>query len=173
MKAPSANKRPATDNASIQENSMSTTSGIDYSTALPGLLVEQTSDAIIFADKEGIVRFWNHGAERIFGHAAADVIGGPLDIIIPEKLLAAHNTGFNHAMSTGQMKYVNKVLTTRSVRKDGGTIYVDMSFDMIRDKDGNILGALAIARDSTERYTAERAQRVRISELEKAVADKT
>jgi len=64
------------------------------------------------------------------------------------------------------------VLTTRSVRKDGTTIYVDMSFDMIRDAGGTILGALAIARDSTERYTAERAQRVRIAELEKAVADK-
>jgi PAS domain S-box-containing protein len=151
---------------------MSATPGIDYGNVLPSLLVEQTSDAIIFADKEGIVRFWNHGAERIFGHAAADVIGGLLDIIIPEKLLAAHNTGFHNAMSTGKMKYVNKVLTTRSMRKDGSTIYVDMSFDMIRDKDGNILGALAIARDSTERYTAERAQRVRIAELEKAVADK-
>jgi PAS domain S-box-containing protein len=147
-------------------------SGTDLNTVLPTLLVEQTSDAVIFADKEGVVRLWNHGAERIFGHAAADVIGGSLDIIIPEKLLAAHNAGFNHAMSSGTMKYVNKVLTTRSMRKDGSTIYVDMSFDMIRDKDGNILGALAIARDSTERFTAERAQRVRIAELEKAVADK-
>ncbi|HWT72350.1 MAG TPA: PAS domain S-box protein [Oxalicibacterium sp.] len=151
---------------------MSATPGTDYSAVLPSLLVEQTSDAIIFADKGGTVRLWNHGAERIFGHAAADVIGGPLDIIIPEKLLAAHNTGFNNAMSTGTMKYVNKVLTTRSMRKDGTTIYVDMSFDMIRDAGGNILGALAIARDSTERYTAERATRVRIAELEKAVADK-
>jgi len=151
---------------------MSATPGTDITAILPSLLVDQTSDAVIFADKGGVVRLWNHGAERIFGHAAADVIGGPLDIIIPEKLLAAHNAGFNNAMSTGQMKYVNKVLTTRSMRKDGSTIYVDMSFDMIRDKDGNILGALAIARDSTERYTAERAQRVRIAELEKAVADK-
>ncbi|HTH44335.1 MAG TPA: PAS domain S-box protein [Oxalicibacterium sp.] len=151
---------------------MSATPGTDYSAVLPSLLVEQTSDAIIFADKGGTIRLWNHGAERIFGHAAADVIGGSLDIIIPEKLLAAHNTGFGNAMSSGTMKYVNKVLTTRSMRKDGATIYVDMSFDMIRDAAGNILGALAIARDSTERYTAERAQRVRISELEKAAADK-
>jgi PAS domain S-box-containing protein len=151
---------------------MSATPGTDTTAVLPSLLVDQTSDAVIFADKEGVVRLWNHGAERIFGHAAADVIGGSLDIIIPEKLLPAHNTGFHNAMSSGKMKYVNKVLTTRSMRKDGTTIYVDMSFDMIRDKDGNILGALAIARDSTERYTAERAQRVRIAELEKAIADK-
>jgi PAS domain S-box-containing protein len=150
---------------------MSATPGTDTA-VLPSLLVDQTSDAIIFADKEGVIRLWNHGAERIFGHNAADVIGGPLDIIIPEKLLPAHNTGFSNAMSSGKMKYVNKVLTTRSMRKDGTTIYVDMSFDMIRDKDGNILGALAIARDSTERYTAERAQRVRITELEKTLADK-
>jgi len=152
---------------------MSATPGTDFQSVLPSLLIEQTSDAVIFADTQGIVRLWNHGAERIFGHQAADVIGGTLDLIIPEKLKPAHNAGFSHAMSTGQMKYVNKVLTTRSMRKDGSTLYVDMSFDMIRDKDGKVLGALAVARDSTERYTAERAQRVRIAELEKALAEKT
>jgi PAS domain S-box-containing protein len=151
---------------------MPTTPGTDLDTVLPSLLVAQTSDAMIFADTKGTIKFWNHGAERIFGHAANDVVGGPLDIIIPEKLLGAHHNGFDHAMSSGEMKYVNKVLTTRSIRKDGTTIYVDMSFDMIRDAAGNILGALAIARDCTERFNAERAQRVKVSELEKAVADK-
>ena len=152
---------------------MPTTPGTDLDKVLPSLLVAQTSDAVIFADTQGVIHLWNGGAERVFGHASADVVGGPLDIIIPEKLLQAHNNGFSHAMSTGVMKYVNKVLTTRSMRKDGITIYVDMSFDMIKDDAGNILGALAIARDCTERFNAERAQRVKISELEKAVAEKS
>lgn len=139
--------------------------------ALTKAIVEQAPEAIIFVDKEGVIRLWNAGAERIFGHLAADVMGGTLDVIIPEKLLAAHTAGFNHAMSTGQMKYVNKVLTTRSMHKNGNTIYVDMSFGFVRDPDDNILGALAVARDCTERFTAERAQRVRIAELEKAAGN--
>ncbi|HEY6774104.1 MAG TPA: PAS domain S-box protein [Oxalicibacterium sp.] len=153
---------------------MSTTNdnGLDMAMLYKGL-VEQSHDAIIFADRNGLVRVWNSGAERIFGHKAADVIGGTLDLIIPERMLQAHNNGFNHAVSTGDMKYENKVLTTRSMHKDGTRIYVDMSFGLIRDEAGNVLGAQAIARDVTERYANETAQRVKIAELEKALAEKS
>ncbi len=141
--------------------------------ALSKAIVDQAPDAIIFADTGGLIRVWNSGAERIFGHMAADVIGGPLDIIIPERMLAAHNKGFDHAVSTGEMKYVNKVLTTRSMHKDGSQIYIDMSFGMVRDEAGKIQGALAVARDITERFASEKAQRVRIAELEKTVQEKS
>jgi PAS domain S-box-containing protein len=146
-------------------------SGLDMTLLYKGI-VEQSTDAIIFADPDGVVRVWNSGAERIFGHMAADVIGGPLDIIIPERMIQAHNNGFNHAITTGEMKYVNKVLTTRSMHKDGTRIYVDMSFGLVRDNDGKVLGAVAIARDITERYANESAQRVKMAELEKALAEK-
>jgi len=145
---------------------------IDYDPALAKGIVDQATDAIIFADKDGLVRVWNGGAERIFGHKAEDVIGGTLDIIIPERMVDAHNKGFNHALTTGEMKYVNKVLTTRSMHKDGSRIYIDMSFDMVRDAEGTILGALAIARDVTERQANDAATRVKIAELEKALAEK-
>ena len=140
--------------------------------ALSKAIVDQAPDAVIFADHAGLIKVWNSGAERIFGHLAADVIGGPLDIIIPERMQQAHNKGFDHAVATGEMKYVNKVLTTRSMHKDGSKIYIDMSFGMVRDEAGTILGALAIARDITERFANESAQRVRIAELEKAVQEK-
>ncbi|MDQ7968334.1 MAG: PAS domain S-box protein [Oxalicibacterium faecigallinarum] len=144
----------------------------DYDPALAKGIVDQATDAIIFADRDGLVRVWNAGAERIFGHKAEDVIGGTLDIIIPERMVDAHNKGFNHALATGQMKYVNKVLTTRSMHKDGSRIYIDMSFDMVRDANGTILGALAIARDVTERQANDAATRVKMAELEKALAEK-
>lgn len=141
--------------------------------ALSKAIVDQAPDAIIFVDPKGLILVWNSGAERIFGHKAAEVMGGSLDIIIPEQLLQGHTNGFNHAMSTGQMKYVNKVLTTRSMHKDGTKLYVDMSFGMVHDADGNILGALAVARDITERFASDRAQRARIAELEKALQEKS
>lgn len=145
--------------------------GIDMTMLYKGI-VEQSTDAVIFADRDGLVRVWNAGAEKIFGHKAADVIGGTLDIIVPERMQQAHNNGFNHAVSTGEMKYVDKVLTTRSMHKDGTRIYIDMSFCLIRDDDSKVLGALAIARDVSERYANESAQRVKIAELEKALAEK-
>ncbi|RBA23502.1 PAS domain-containing protein [Herminiimonas fonticola] len=153
--------------------SNNTTGTTNLDLALSKAIVDQAPDAIIFADPAGMIKIWNSGAERIFGHEAADVIGGPLDIIIPERMLDAHNKGFDHAVSTGEMKYVNKVLTTRSMHKDGSQIYIDMSFGMVRDEAGKILGALAVARDITERFANDKAQRVRVAELEKALAEKS
>src|SRR5215468_933549 len=63
------------------------------------------ADAIVAADREGIIRFWNRGAERIFGHAAAAAIGRSLDLIIPERLRQRHWDGYRHTMETGQSRY--------------------------------------------------------------------
>src|SRR5437899_4676461 len=58
-------------------------------------LVESMADAVIYADAEGIVRFWNPGAERMFGFAQAEAVGHSLDIIVPQNLRQRHWEGFN------------------------------------------------------------------------------
>jgi PAS domain S-box-containing protein len=121
-------------------------------------IVEQAPDAIIFADRGGAIRVWNGGAEAIFGYAASEVLGESLDVIIPEPLRKAHWQGFDKALESGTTKYAGRVLTTRSVHKDGRRLYVDLSFGLVRDAAGVILGALAIGRDCTERYLAEKAR---------------
>ncbi len=120
-------------------------------------IVAQAPDAIIFADREGLIRVWNRGAEAVFGHSAAEVLGGSLDLIIPERLRAAHWEGFRRAVDSGQTKHGARVLTTRSVHKDGRRLYVDLSFSLIRDSAGAVAGALAVGRDCTARE-AERKQ---------------
>jgi PAS domain S-box-containing protein len=115
-------------------------------------IVEQAPDAIIFADREGAIRVWNRGAEAVFGYAAAEVLGSSLDVIIPERLRRAHWEGFRRAVDTGQTKYADRVLTTRSVHKDGSKLYVDLSFGLIRNEAGAITGALAVGRDCTARH---------------------
>jgi PAS domain S-box-containing protein len=121
-------------------------------------IVEQAPDAIIFADREGAIRVWNSGAHAVFGYAASEVLGESLDVIIPEPLRKAHWQGFDKALESGTTKYAGRVLTTRSVHKDGRRLYVDLSFALVRDAAGAIVGALAIGRDCTERYLAERAR---------------
>ena len=95
---------------------------------LTSALVEQSPDAMIFADREGAIRLWNRAAEALFGYAAAEVLGGSLDVIIPERLRGAHWAGYRRAITTGETKYGNRVLTTRSARKDGARLYVELSF---------------------------------------------
>jgi PAS domain S-box-containing protein len=120
-------------------------------------IVDATSDAIIFADREGRIRMWNRGATLVFGYDVADVIGQSLDLIIPERLRRAHWDAYDAALATGRMKHVDRVLTTRSMHKDGRTIYVDLSFGLVRNARGEVEGAFAIGRDCTARYLAERA----------------
>lgn len=124
-------------------------------------IVEQAPDAIIFSDRDGVIRVWNRGAEVIFGYTAAEVLGESLDVIVPERFRAAHWAGFRRAVEAGQTKYGNRVLTTRSTHKNGSKLYVDMSFGLVRNDGGTILGALAVARDCTARHLAEIAQRTR------------
>lgn len=129
-------------------------------------LVEQMPDAVIFADREGIVRIWNDGALAVFGYTAAEMLGGGLYVIIPEDLRQRHNQGYDRAMANGHTRLGNRVMTTRSIHKNGSKIYVDLSFAVIKNQSGLAIGALAVGRNATERYLSARALRIRVAEME-------
>ena len=120
---------------------------------------EPGPDAVIFADREGVIRYWGGAAEAVFGHGAAEALGNSLDLIIPERFRQAHWRAYDRALESGQTKYDNRVLTTRSMKKDGTTLYVDLTFKLVKDERDAVLGALATGRDCTARYLAERQQR--------------
>ncbi len=119
-----------------------------------------TPDALIYADKNGIIRAWNPGAEAVFGFSAGEALGQSLDLIIPQHLRAPHWRGFHQAMARGATRHGAEVRTTRGVHKDGGRkLYVDMSFGVVLDDASGVLGSVAMARDVTARYLAEKARR--------------
>lgn len=135
-------------------------------------LVEYMADALIFADRDGLIRLWNPGAEAVFGYAADEVIGRNLDIIIPERLRRAHWDGYDKALAAGHTMHGRRALPTRSMRKDGSKLYVELSFSIVKDAQGVVLGAMAIGRDITTRFEEEKEQRVRMTELETALRTK-
>jgi PAS domain S-box-containing protein len=145
-------------------------SGTAPSPDLVQAIVGQAPDAIVFADRDGRIRLWNRGAERLFGYAAAEALGENLDLIIPEPLRQAHWAGYDHAIATGRTRHDGRATVTRSMHKDGRKLYVDISFAVIVDAGGTAVGALAIGRDATARHEAERATRARIAALEAAAA---
>lgn len=130
--------------------------------ALHRAIVEAAPEAIIFADRDGIVRLWNAGAEAIFGWPAAEAIGHSLDMIIPERFRAAHNAGYLRAMQSGQVRLGGRVLTTRSQHRDGSKLYVDLSFGLVKDAAGVPQGAFAVGRDVTTRQLEEAARRAAV-----------
>ena len=130
------------------------------------ILVEQSPDATIFADLDGIIRTWNLAAERIFGWTQGSAIGQRLDIIIPESLRERHWVGYARALLAGDTKYRGQSLPTKSMRSDGTPIYVELSFGIVHAADGAVVGAMAQARDITERFEHEKVSRRRLRELE-------
>lgn len=129
-------------------------------------IVEQTTDAIIFADREGLIRIWNRGAEAVFGFAGDEALGQSLDIIIPEELRKRHWESYRAAVAAGKTKLGGRALVTRGLHKDGSRLYVDLSFAVIVDDTGQARGALAVGRNVTERYLADKALKKRLAELE-------
>jgi len=136
----------------------------------PAQLVEQSPDAMILADREGIIRVWNAAATRMFGHSAETAIGQSLDLIVPERFREAHWTGFHRAMADGVTKYVGQSLPTRSMRADGEPFYIELGFAILLDEHGQATGALATARDITERFERDREARRHVKELEEQLA---
>jgi PAS domain S-box-containing protein len=115
-------------------------------------VVREAPDAVIFADRDGVIRFWNAGAERIFGFSEAEATGKPLDIIIPEDLRVRHWSGFHETMRTGTTRYgAGNTLGVRALRKNGRIISVEFSMLPLRGEDGAIIGIAAILRDVRER----------------------
>ena len=109
-------------------------------------IVRGIGDALIYSDREGVIRWWNPGAEALFGFSAEEAVGASLDIMIPEKLRDAHWRGFTAAVESGVSKYYGKVMRTRGIHKTAGKAYVELSLNLVKDSSGRVIGSVAIAR---------------------------
>ena len=133
-------------------------------------LLQDSPDAILIADRDGAIRFWNSGAERMFGHTATEALGQSLDLIIPENLRARHWQGDFRVMNTGQTKYLTEKLTSPGVRKDGSRLSLEFSMVLLRDDQGGIEGCATIMRDVTARWQKEKELKERLANCEKQLS---
>jgi glycine cleavage system H protein len=119
-------------------------------------IVEKTQDAIVFADRDGIIRLWNSGAEATFGYKANEALGQSLDLIIPDRLREQHWKGYHRVMKTGSTRYARELLEVPAIRKDGTRFPIEFTITLLRDTTGELLGAVAIMRDVTVRLQKEK-----------------
>ena len=130
-------------------------------------LVDGSPDAVVFGDAQGIIRLWNAGAAAIFGFTAAEAVGQSMDIIIPERLRGRHWEGYHRTMATGVSRYgAGDLLAVPAVTKDGRSISIEFTIQVLKGPSGEVLGPVATMRDVTKRFQREKDMSRRIKELE-------
>ena len=132
-------------------------------------LATDSPDAIMLCDREGVIRFWNRGAEALFGVSGAEALGASLDLIIPERQRPRHWEGYRQVMATGVTRYGTELLAVPALHADGRRLSVEFSIVLLRDVDGRPEGVAAIMRDATARREREKAAAERLAALEAAI----
>lgn len=134
-------------------------------------ILATASDAIIATDRSGTVTFWNPGAERIFGFAAAEALGQSLDLIIPDNLRARHWSGYNRVMTTGESHYGHgDLLSVPGLTKDGRRISVEFTIVMLKDPQNRPTGTVAILRDVTKRFEETRKLKRELADAQRSTS---
>jgi PAS domain S-box-containing protein len=129
-------------------------------------IVENSPIAILFADREGKIRFWNHGAETMFGYGAQEALGQSLDLIVPEKQRPRHWEGWTRVMASGVTKYGSDPLAVPALKKDGSRISIEFNIILLRASTGELQGAAAMVQDVTARWQQQKEMRARLAALE-------
>jgi PAS domain S-box-containing protein len=125
-------------------------------------IVESSEDAVLTKNLEGIITSWNHGATRLFGYTADEVIGKPVTTLMPEERRNEEPTILDRIRRGERIDHYETIRQ----RKDGSTVEISLTVSPVKDPEGRIIGASKVARDITERRRAEQQQRLLLREMD-------
>jgi PAS domain S-box-containing protein len=116
-----------------------------------------TRDAIVSADLNGRIIFWNRGAETIFGRPAEEMLGRPLSELMPERYRDAHRAGMARFLATGEGRVMGSTVEVEGLRGDGSEFPLELSLgSWVQSGQMCFTGVL---RDVSDRVRARRALR--------------
>jgi diguanylate cyclase (GGDEF)-like protein/PAS domain S-box-containing protein len=125
---------------------------MEESSLLKAILDSSTDYSIIVADRNGIIKSWNAGAEQITGFDQHEVVGKSLDFLFPQED-CAHNAPQKERDAA---QYGGRYADQRwLLRKDGSRFWADSVTTPIKDAGGDVVGFLKILRDHTEKMRAD------------------
>ena len=130
-------------------------------------VVEALGDAVVICDRDGVIRFWNVAAERLFGFTKTDALGKSLDLIIPERLRQRHWAGYDKAMASGETRPGRDLLRVPAIHKDGRRLSIAFTVSLLFGPEGKVTGVAAVIRDDSDHFEQEqKARRIFADEIE-------
>jgi PAS domain S-box-containing protein len=126
-------------------------------------IVQSSDDAIYSVDADGLIEDWNPGAERLYGFLAEEIVGNHVSITAPPDRRGEVAENIRRAMAGEHIRD-----ETVRLAKDGRLIDVSLTISPTHDREGNVIGMSTIARDMTDRKSADERERGLSRDLEEA-----
>lgn len=130
-------------------------------------LLRHLADAVVIADTEGNITFWNDAATTLFGWDGAEALGSRLDLIIPERLRERHWAGYQQTMATGHTSYGERLLEVPALHRDGRGLSIAFTVSLLHEPaTAALTGIAAVIRDDTARWQERRQLRREVERLQ-------
>jgi PAS domain S-box-containing protein len=124
-------------------------------------VVQLTPDALVLANANGYIVFWNAGAEKLFGYTEKEALGQPLTVIIPPRYREGHLQAFARICQTGESKLIGRTIELHGLRKGGKEFPLELSLATWQAKGMRFFSAFL--RDLTERKRHETRQAIQLA----------
>jgi PAS domain S-box-containing protein len=124
-------------------------------------IVESSEDAIISKTLNGIITSWNAAAEKMFGYSENEIIGQPINILIPQSNQDEERRIISKIKAGEKIDHFETV----RMRKDGSELNISLSVSPIKNDNGQIIGASKIARDITRKVELDNKLRMYTDQL--------
>ena len=124
-------------------------------------VVQSTPDALILANAEGHIVYWNAGATKTFGYREEEALGQPLTLIMPKRYRDAHERGLRRVCETGESRLIGTTMELHGLRKDNKEFPLELSLATWQTKGTRFFSAFL--RDITDRKRMETRQAVQLA----------
>lgn len=124
-------------------------------------VVQLTPDALVLANADGNIVFWNNSAAKMFGYSEEETLGQPLTLLMPKRFQEGHLKGFQRVCETGESRFIGSAVELTGLRKNNKEFPLELSLATWQTKGTRFFSGFL--RDLTDRKRLETRQAVQLA----------
>ncbi len=136
-------------NVTLEQRVIERTAALFEQTSMITSIFDSVPDGMMTITRDGLITSWNPGAERLFGYTAAEIIGQPTSLLMPQGEQWLTDLG-----AEGEDRRAAETQEARRLRKDGAAIELVMTTAAISPASGRVTGFAVIYHDNGQRKLA-------------------